>query len=91
MDREAAARAIAENAKRARPPTPRWLWLLALVVGVACVAGLAIGWIEDRHTATLHPLARRAAEHESGFWLGLLVGLGIGVAITSVALARKRR
>lgn len=88
--REAAARAISDAVRRARRPWPRSLWLTALVVSAACLIGLAVAWLQDRHTVAEHPLERRAAAHESGFGFGLLVGAGIGIAVAGVALARKR-
>jgi hypothetical protein len=90
MDREAAAREVVADAKRLRRPTPRWIWIASLVVSAACLGGLAIGWIEDRNTVSAHPLERHEAAHESGFGVGLLVGLGAGLLIASVALVRRR-
>jgi hypothetical protein len=43
MDRESAARQIAQAAKRLRTPNPRWLWISALVVSAVCLGSLAIG------------------------------------------------
>ncbi|HEY3808112.1 MAG TPA: hypothetical protein VGL61_36275 [Kofleriaceae bacterium] len=88
MDREAAARAIADEAKRSRRATPRWLWVVALAVSAACFGALAIAWIEDRDT----PLDRRT-QHvtvtTSGFGTGLVLGIGVG-ALAATAVLRRR-
>ena len=90
-DVEAKARAIVVAARGDRRPWPRWIWITSLVLSVLCVVALAIAWYQDRNTAPLKPLERRAVEHESGLWLGLLVGLGLGIAIGSVLALRQKR
>jgi hypothetical protein len=87
---EAKARAI-EQAARQRKPWPRGVWIVAIVVSIACVAGLAIAWIEDRHTVALKPLDRPAPIISSGLWIGLLVGLGLGIAIGSILATRAKK
>ncbi|HEY6034722.1 MAG TPA: hypothetical protein VIV58_10695, partial [Kofleriaceae bacterium] len=52
---EAKAREI-ERAVRQRQPLSRGVWIAAIVVSVACVAGLAIAWIEDRDTVAVKHL-----------------------------------
>ncbi|MEO8843114.1 MAG: hypothetical protein ABI591_33930 [Kofleriaceae bacterium] len=90
-DVEAKARAIVLAARGERRPLPRWIWTTSLVLSVLCVAALAIAWFEDRNTAPLRPLDHHAVEHQSGLWLGLLVGLGLGIAIGSVMALRHKR
>ena len=90
-DVEAKARAIVVAARADRRPWPRWIWITSLVLSVLSVSALAIAWYQDRNTAPLKPLERRAVEHESGLWLGLLVGLGLGIAIGSVLALRQKR
>ena len=89
-DVEAKARAI-ERAARERKPVPRGVWIAAIVISVACVAGLAIAWIQDRHTVALKHLDEHSSATGSGLWLGLLVGLGLGIAIGSVLAVRRNR
>ena len=90
-DVEAKARAIVLAARGARRSLPRWIWITSLVVTVLGVAALAIAWLQERDTAPLRPLEHHAVEHESGLWLGLLVGLGLGIAIGSVMALRRKR
>lgn len=89
-DTEAKARAIEQGARQ-RKPLPRSIWILSIVVSVTCIAGLAIAWIEDRHTVALKPLDRPAPVISSGLWIGLLVGLGLGIAIGSILATRAKK
>ena len=90
MDREARARAIAEAAKLGRRPTPRWVWIAALVVAAACLGSLAIAWLEDRGTVATKTLPQRAGRDAGGFGAGIVLGIGIGALATSVVLLRRR-
>jgi len=89
-DAEAKARAI-EQAARQRKPLPRSLWLAAIVISVGCVIALAIAWIQDRDTVALKHLDEHSPTASSGLWLGLLVGLGLGIAIGSVLAVRGKK
>jgi hypothetical protein len=88
VDPEAAARAIAEDAKRARPKTPRWLWAVAVIVAVACVGALAVAWLHAPPAATTSH-RELAAPDRSGFASGLIVGIGIGLGAGVVLLRRR--
>jgi hypothetical protein len=91
MDREAAARAIADEAKRVRGRPSRGLWLAALLVSAVCVGGLAIGWLGHRdEPGSAHAPRAQAPATGGGFSLGLVVGLGAGVVIGSLMAARRR-
>lgn len=106
MDREAAARAIAETAKRTRKPLPRGLWIAAIVVAVVCVGALAIAWFGGAGSAAVTAHAARpglplshappgldAPSHLTiggGFGTGLLIGVGVGIVIGSLIALRKR-
>ena len=89
VDREAAARAIADEAKRGRRPVPRWLWIVSLVVAAACFGALAIGWIESRDAT----VDRRGTQHvevaTSGFATGFVFGIGVGALAATVLLRRR--
>ena len=89
-DVEAKARAIVLAARVGRQSLPRWIWITSLVVSVLCVAALAIAWLQDRDATPRRPLEHHAVEHQSGLWLGLLVGLGLGIAIGSVIALRRK-
>ena len=90
VDPEAQARAIAEAAKQGRRPTPRWLWITALVVAAVCFGGLAIAWLEDRDTVATNALPQRAPAEVGGFGTGIVLGIGIGAVATSAVLLRRR-
>ena len=68
---------------------PRKLWILAIVVSVVLVAGLAYALIVDWDTPVQKTLPR-AQTSSSGFGLGVLVGLGAGVVIGSLLALKKR-
>lgn len=106
MDREAAARAIAETAKRTRKPLPRGLWIVAIVVAVVCVGALAIAWFGQDGSAAVTAHAVRPGVPLShappgmdvpahitiggGFGIGLLIGVGAGIVIGSLIALRRR-
>jgi hypothetical protein len=87
---EAKAREIELVARAQRQPLPRGLWIASFVVSIACVIGLSIAWLQDRNTPAVKALGHKPPPHESGLWLGLLVGLGLGIAIGSVLAARRK-
>src|SRR5262249_18474952 len=88
---ERKAREIVLAARGERKKWPRAVWVVAIVVAVACVTALAIAWWQDRDTIADHPLDRQAATQSSGLGLGLLVGLGVGIAIGSIFAVRRRQ
>jgi hypothetical protein len=87
-DAEVEALLAAAKATRKRPS--RGLWIAALVLSVASVIGLGYGlvtnWDEPADTAVTKSPPRAG----SGFTLGLMIGLGVGVAIGSLLALRKR-
>jgi H+/Cl- antiporter ClcA len=87
---EAKAREIELAARASRRPLPRGVWIASFVVSIACVIGLTIAWLQDRNTPADKTLEHRAPAHQSGLWLGLLVGIGLGIAIGSVLAARRK-
>jgi len=91
-DREAAARAIAEAAKRTRRPLPRGLWIASLVVSAVCVIAFAVVFLfsdSDPRPEARGP--RSAVPASNGFSIGLVIGLGSGIAIGSVMALRTRK
>lgn len=89
-DVEARAREI-ELASRQRKPWPRGLWVTTAIVSIVCVVGLAIAWIQDRHTVALKHLDKKQVEEGSSLYLGIGIGIAIGIAIGSVMAARRKR
>ena len=91
MDREAAARAIVEQAKRARQPLPRSLWIVSIVVAVVCAGAFAIAWWTHDASAPVPPVShpRPVAPHD-GFGAGVIVGLVIGLLAGSALALRGR-
>ncbi len=93
MDREAKARAIVEQAKRTRRPTPRWLWIAAIAVSLVCIGALAIGLVVGggpRPSRRAHGELPEASAGGSGFGTGLLLGVGAGIAVGSAIALRRR-
>ena len=90
MDREAAARAIADEAKRTRHATPRWLWVVAIAIATVCFGGLAIAWLEDRDVVAVRHVEHDTAPSGGGFGTGMIFGIGIGALVTSAVLLRRR-
>jgi hypothetical protein len=80
----------AARATRKRPS--RTMWIAALVVSVLCVAGLAYAMITDRNAeperAAMKDVKRTSG---SGFTLGLVIGIGAGIAIGSLIAVRRRQ
>lgn len=80
----------AARATRKRPS--RTLWIAALVVSIACVAGLAYGlvtsWDAEPDRETIKTASRSTG---SGFGVGLVIGIGAGIAIGSLIAARRRQ
>ena len=71
------------------------MWIAALVVSVICVAGLSYALVTDWDTKPVRRPERAAQEQQlrrgdSGFYLGLGIGLGAGILLASVVALRKR-
>lgn len=89
MDREDAVAEIADAAKRTRTRAPRWLWILAAVVGVGFTTLFAIAMVSSgdaTSTTPPPPPLRETGGH--GFGAGVVVGLVAGIAI-GFAIARQ--
>jgi len=89
---EARARKIELSARATRKPLSRGVWIAALVVSMVSVAGLAIAWWQDHDTVSTTPLARHPSAEGGGgdMWVGVLVGLGVGIAIGSLLALKKK-
>jgi hypothetical protein len=86
VDREKAARAIVEEARKVRPRSSRTTWILAGAVGVICLVAFVIVMVVDGEPAqTPAPLPQ---QHGLGFATGLAIGIGVGIVI-GLAIARQ--
>lgn len=82
---------IAEQARRARPRTPRWLWMVAGAVGIGCAIAFAFALVTggDPPARAVQPAeVRGPGDRGLGFGVGLVLGLATGVAI-GLAIARQ--
>ena len=93
MDPEAErkAREIVLAARGERKRWPRAVWIAAIVLGIGCATAFAIAWWQDKDTVSEHPLDRHAATQTGGLGFGLLVGLGVGIAIGSLLAVKRKR
>jgi hypothetical protein len=87
--REQAIEAIIEAARRTRTPTPRWLWILAAVIGIGCAAAFVIALVSGGD-GTSHPPPAARGNTGVGFASGIAIGLAAGIAI-GYAIARQVR
>lgn len=86
VDREEAARAIVEEARKVRPRTSRTTWLLAGVVGAICLIAFVLILVVDGEPASTPATAPQP--HGLGFATGLAIGIGVGIVI-GLAIARQ--
>ncbi|HEU4726241.1 MAG TPA: hypothetical protein VFT22_00060 [Kofleriaceae bacterium] len=97
MSRDDQIRAILEVGRQTRKPTPRWMWIAAMLVGVLCATGFLVAMLGERAPSS-RPVAGGPArvpegarsKPRPGLGVGLLLGAGAGVVI-GVAVARQRR
>lgn len=81
VDEEKLAELVA-RARQVRKPLPRWLWIAALGLGVACLGAFAWIYLQPVGTATTPP--RHEVEgpgFASGAAIGVLAGFLVGWAI----------
>ena len=88
MGRDEDIENIVERGRQTRKPTPRWLWIAALIVGGVCMAGFAIAMFGKREPMDRSVEPRSAGG--SGLGIGLVIGAGVGIVI-GVSIARQRR
>lgn len=87
MSRDDDIEAILEHGRRTRKLTPRWLWLVAALVGGGLTIAFAIVVLAaDEPTAS--SVARRPASG-GGLGIGLLIGACVGIVI-GFSIARQR-
>jgi hypothetical protein len=79
---------ILDEVRARRPRTPRWIWILALVVGVPCL--VAFGYAMLGGAAGTPNRTQLTEGRGMGFGVGVIVGLAAGIGI-GLAIARQRR
>ena len=85
-ERERAIEAIVASSKH-RPRSPRWLWSVALVLGVGCAIAFAVALLRGGDGAaspSTHP-----ATSGGGLTTGVVLGVGVGIAIGWFARGRQ--
>ena len=87
-DNEQAIAAIVAAARRTRPATPRWLWILAGVIGLGCAVAFLVVMLRTGEAPSTSGLAVSSRPTGLGFGAGLAIGAAIGLAI-GVAIARQ--
>jgi len=90
-EREAGHRAaidhIVEIGRQTRSSPPRWLWIVAIVVGALGAGGFAAALLAEPAPVTASPAVRSA--DGSGMGGGLVIGAAVGIVI-GYAIARQR-
>jgi hypothetical protein len=84
-DREQAIEQIVDSARQARPRTPRWLWVAAGLLGLACAMAFVIVVVSDPDPSGPSAPSPDPASGGRGFGTGLVLGVGAGIAIGFVA------
>ena len=87
-DREHAIEEIVESARQVRPRTPRWLWVVAAILGIGCAIAFVIVLLSDGDPTASTTASPDPARSGSGFGAGLALGVGIGIAV-GYAIARQ--
>jgi hypothetical protein len=85
---EAAIESIVAIGRRTRKPTPRWLWIAAIVVGAIAAGGFAAAMFAEPEPSSTGHIDRSPTG--AGLGSGLLIGVAIGIVI-GFAIARQRR
>jgi hypothetical protein len=88
-DTEAVIESIVESGRRTRTPTPRSLWIAAILVGTIAAAGFVIAMLTHGEPAGTSQTAPRPSEH-SGLVNGLVIGAAAGFVI-GFSIGRQRR
>jgi hypothetical protein len=70
----------------------RRTWVVAIVASVLCVGALGFGLVRYWDHPPTSKTIPREVTHESngGFVLGLILGVGVGLAIAGIVAVRKR-
>jgi|GEM_PF-3145511 len=87
MTRDDDIEAILEHGRRTRKPTPRWLWLVAALVGGGLAVAFAIVLLGAGEPAG--PTVEPRPASGGGLGIGLLIGVCVGIVI-GFSIARQR-
>jgi hypothetical protein len=92
---EAEIQALRANAEGARKKPSRGLWIVSLLASSICVAALVYGLVAYRDAEPTPvqdaPVEVQRSVGGGGFALGLLIGIGAGIAIGSLLAVRRRQ
>lgn len=87
VNRDDDLEAILEHGRRTRTPTPRWLWLVAAIVGGGCAVAFAVALLGGGDPA--HAAVEHRPASAGGLGIGLLIGTCVGIVI-GFSIARQR-
>lgn len=82
--------AILASARAQRPATPRWLWITAGVIGIACTIAFIVAMLATGEPSPPPGPGSATPRGGLGFGTGLAIGVAAGVAI-GFAIARQLR
>ncbi|CAN5891843.1 hypothetical protein BH11MYX3_BH11MYX3_12210 [soil metagenome] len=86
-DREHEIEAVLASSRQ-RPSSPRWLWIVAVVIGLACAAAFVIALVRGGDAPSITGAPPVAGSGRFGFPTGLVLGIGIGIAVGWFAARR---
>jgi len=87
-DREQAIEDIIQRARQVRARTPRWLWIVAGVLGGGCAIAFVVLLVGAGDATAPQATAPVPVAGGSGFGAGLALGVGVGIVI-GFAIARQ--
>jgi hypothetical protein len=95
MGRDDEIDAIVAHGRRTRRPTPRWLWIASLALGVICLIAFAAVMLGERGPARSPQRIDRTDHTDTAgaggrLGIGLVIGLGAGIVI-GFSIGRQRR
>ncbi len=87
-DREQAIEDIVQRARQVRARTPRWLWIVAGVLGGGCAIAFVVVLVGAGDATAPQAGSPVPVSSGRGFGTGLALGVGLGIAI-GFAIARQ--
>nr|HEX4314177.1 hypothetical protein [Kofleriaceae bacterium] len=84
MDREQAAREIADTSRVVRKHAPGWLWAIAIVVALICIVPLVRAWFATPGEVTTATPPEPGSGLGTGIALGFVGGIVVGFAVARV-------